>query len=533
MDSGGRILINDMKMGVNSMAKSKITLTLVLLVFLSLSTMAQRREVNTTLEECIADAVKYNLNVQVEIYNPAIAEANIKRAKESYFPQLGFRFQKQSQENPTYSYLEGDETVVTEYGSYAGQLYQEIPGGGNLTVLLNSYKNDSNASFQTINPRYGATLSFDFTQPLLRNFMYNPIRRQIVIAGNNLDVSDARFKTALLQTVYAVEEAYWNLVFSIEDLKVRQQSLLLAKDLLRKNRKEVEVGTLAPIEILTAEAEVAAREADILQAEVMVENNEDTLKTIINRYPEQDAALISLRPSDEPQYDETDISLDQALKVALLNRPDLQERRFDFKNREYDLSYAKNQMLPELNLNASYWSPGLSGTQLIYQDDNPATGIIIGQIPGAASDSLRDAFDFTYVNWDLNLTLSLPIDSLLSRAQYTQAKLALDQALVQIAQQEKQIFLDVRNAVRFVQTNYKRVEAYRIARELAQEKLEVEEKKLRVGMTTNYIVLQQQRDLANARSAEVRALIDYNLSLAGLDRAMGITLDKKNIKLAR
>lgn len=515
------------------MAKSKISLTLAMVFILSSSSLAQRREVNTTLEECIADAVKYNLNVQVELFNPAIAEADIKRAKESYYPQLGFQFQRQSQENPTYSYLEGDETVVTEYGSYAGQLYQEIPGGGNLIVQLNSYKNDSNASFQTINPRYGATLSFNFEQPLLKNFMYNPIRRQIVIAGNNLDVSDSRFKAALLQTVYAVEEAYWNLVFSIEDLKVRRQSLVLAKDLLRKNRKEVEVGTLAPIEILTAEAEVAAREADILQAEVLVDNNEDTLKTIINRYSEEDAALIMLWPSDEPQYEEADISLEQALKVALLNRPDLQEKRYDFKNREYDLSYAKNQMLPELNLNAGYWSPGLSGTQLIYQDDNPATGIIIGQIPGAAKDSLRDAFDFKYINWNVNLTLSIPTDSFISRARYTQAKLALDQALVQISQQEKQIFLDVRNAVRLVQTNYKRVEAYRIARELAQQKLEVEEKKLRVGMTTNYIVLQHQRDLANARSTEVRALIDYNLSLAGLDRALGITLEKKNIKLAR
>jgi len=518
--------------GATPMAKTKLILTLLLISILAVNTQAQRREVDTSLEECIANAVKYNLNVQVEIFNPAIAEAAVKRAKESFFPQLGFRFQRQSQENPSYSYLEGDETVVTEYGSYDGQIYQEVPGGGNLVVLLISYKNDSNQSFQTINPRYGATLSFNYQQPLLRNFMYNSVKREIVIAGINLDVSDSRFKSALLETVYSVEEAYWNLVFSIEDLKVRQQSLDLAKDLLRKNRKEVEVGTLAPIEILTAEAEVAAREADILQAQVLVDNNEDILKTGINRYSEEDAARIQLRPSDEPQYQEVEISLDEALKVALLNRPDLQANRFSLKNREYDLSYAKNQILPELNLNAGYWSPGLSGTQLIYQDNNPATGIIIGQIPGAAKDSLRDAFAFKYINWNVNLTLSIPTDSLFSRAQYTQAKLALEQAVTQISQQEKQIFLEVRNAVRLVQTNYKRVEAYRVARELAQEKLEVEEKKLRVGMTTNYIVLQQQRDLSTARSSEVRALIDYNLSLAGLDRAMGITLEKKNIKLA-
>ncbi len=518
--------------GVNTMAKSRLTLILVLVLLFTASTLAQQREVEMSLEECIANAVKFNLNVQVEIFNPAIADATAKMAKESFFPQLTFGFRRQSQENPSYSYLEGEETVVTEYGSYEGQIYQEIPGGGNLSVYLISYKNDSNQAFQTINPRYGSTLSFTFNQPLLKNFVINSIRRNIVIASNNLDVSNSQFKAALLETVYAVEEAYWNLVFSVEDLDVRQHSLALAQDLLRKNRKEVEVGTLAPIEILTAEAEVAGREADILQAQFEVDNNEDILKTIINRYSEAEASLTFLRPSDEPSYKESEISLDEALKIALTNRPDLQASRYALKNREFDLSYAKNQLLPELNLNAGYWSPGLSGTQLIYQDGDPSTGIIIGRIPSGPSDALRDAFAFKYINWNIYLSLTIPTDSIFSRARQTQAQLGLEQAVAQISQQEKIIFLEVRNAARLVQTNYKRVQAYRIARELAQKKLVVEEKKLRVGLSTNYTVLQYQRDLANSRSTEVRALIDYNLSLAGLDRAMGITLEKKNIKLA-
>jgi outer membrane protein TolC len=146
---------------------------------------------------------------------------------------------------------------------------------------------------------------------------------------------------------------------------------------------------------------------------------------------------------------------------------------------------------------------------------------------------LKDAVNFRYRNWGIGLTLTVPINSVFSRAQYAQAKVSMEQAELNLKNQEQQVFLEIRDAVRNVQTNYKRIQAYKIARELAEEKLEVEEKKLKVGLTTNYLVLQHQRDLANARSAELRAVIDYNLSLAVLDRALGMTLDKKNIKMTQ
>jgi outer membrane protein TolC len=306
----------------------------------------------------------------------------------------------------------------------------------------------------------------------------------------------------------------------------------LAQDLLRKNRKEVEVGTLAPIEILTAEAEVATREADILQAQVAVDNSEDVLKTLLNSFTDAENPLIFIDPTERPVFDAQVIDVDEALKIALLNRPDLQASRYDLESRELDLSYARNQLLPDLSLGFNYWSPGISGTQLIYQNNDPYTGIVIGQIPGTGYDSLRDAFNFEYRNWAIGLTLTIPTNTFLTRAAESRAQLALEQSLTQIKSQEKQIFLQVRNAVRLVNTNFKRVQAYEVARNLAERKLEVEEKKLRVGMTTNYIVLQHQRDLANARSNLLRAALDYVLSLAQLDMAMGITLEKKNIKMA-
>lgn len=514
-----------------------MTKTRSLLILLSTALVlsplwGQQRQVKMTLEECIVAAVKNNLDIAVQVFNPQIAEMTILQATEKFLPQLTFGFSKQNQQSPSYSFLDTDETLVSEYGDWSARIDQEIPTGGRLSINLISYKNDTNQSFQIINPRYGSTLSFRFEQPLLKNFGFKTSRREIIIAQNNLNVSDSQFKSSLLMTVFDVEEAYWNLVFAVENLKVMNQSLELARDLLRKNRKEVEVGTLAPIEILTAEAEVATREADILQAGVAVENSEDTLKTMLNSFTDAESPLILIDPVERPEFERLEIDVDEALKVALLNRPDLQARRYDLENRDLDLSFARNQLLPDLSLAFNYWSPGISGTQLIYQDNDPYTGIVVGQIPGTGTDSLRDAFNFEYRNWAIGLTLTIPTQTFFTRAAESRARLALDQSLTQIKSQEKQIFLEVRNAVRLVNTNYKRVQAYQVARDLAERKLEVEEKKLRVGMTTNYIVLQHQRDLANASSTLLRAALDYVLTQAQLDLAMGITLNKKNIKMA-
>jgi len=213
------------------------------------------------------------------------------------------------------------------------------------------------------------------------------------------------------------------------------------------------------------------------------------------------------------------------------NRPDLDSRRLEVKNTELDLSYAKNQLLPNVNFDAALWSPGTSGTQILYLNGDPLTDEVIGTIPGGAGDALRDALGFKYQNWELGVTFTFPIETIFSRAAYARAKLNKKLALYNLENQEQQVFLEIRNAVRTVQTNYKRVEAYKVARELALQKLEAEEKKLKVGLTTNYLVLQYQRDLDNAVSAELRAIIDYNLSLARLDQSMGTSLKKKNIRL--
>jgi len=483
-----------------------------------------------SLEDCLLKALRNNLSLKAEMITPQIADKNVTLATEKFMPSLNFNYNKQSTETASYSFLDASDMVVTKQNDYTVQLTQNIPIGGTLTASLNSYVSDSNRNFQTINPRYGSTLRLNFSQSLLRDFGLKYGRRDIIIAGYGQEISEENFQKTLEETIYNVELAYWNLVYARENLKVRQQSLKLAQELLEKNKIEIEAGTLPPIELLTAESEVSTRQADILEAEALVKNYEDQLKMVINLGAEmEDAKKVQIIPVDSPSVEKREISYEEAMDIALQKRPDLEAIRTELKSREFNFSYAKNQLMPNLQFTLGYWSPGISGDQLLYKDDNPMSGVIIGKIPGKKSDALKDAFNFKYKNWSIGLVLTLPLSNVITRANYAQAKLNLEQSRLKLKNQQLQLDLEIANAVRAVETNYQRALAYRTARELAEQKLTAEEEKFKVGMSTNYLVLQYQRDLANAQTMELKALIDYNVSLANLDRVMGAGRDRQQI----
>lgn len=493
---------------------------------------SQDQVLELSLEDCIYKAIKNNLSLKAEMLTPEIADQNVTLAAEKFIPSISINYNDQSTRTASYSFLDASDVVVTKQNDYTIQLTQNIPIGGSFSASLYNYVNDSNRRFQTINPRYGSTLRLNFSQPLLRDFGFKFGRREIIIANYNREISEENFQKALEDIIYNVETAYWNLVYSRENLRVRQQSLKLAQELLEKNKVEIEAGTLPPIELLTAESEVSTRQADILEAQALVKNYEDQLKVVINLAAEmENVKNIQIIPTDSPSVEKREVSYEEALAVALQKRPDLKAIRLDFKNKEFNFSYAKNQLLPDLRFQLSYWSPGISGDQLLYKDDNPLTGIVIGTIPGKKSDALKDALNFRYKNWSVGLTLTLPLNSVITRAYYAQAKLSLEQAKLRLKNQEQQLDLEISNAVRAVETNYQRALAYRAARELAEKKLEAELEKFKVGMSTNYLVLQYQRDLANAQTMELKALIDYNISLANLDRVMGVGRERRNISV--
>jgi outer membrane protein TolC len=512
--------------------KASFIAVFILISFFKPCYSQEEEQLSLTLEECIIRALRDNLSVAVEVINPEIADASLIKAKETFMPRLDIGFGNEHVENPSSWLLEQADTVINKDLNYSATLVQQIPTGGNFSLSLYNNKYETNSGFQVINPRYGSTLRFGLTQPLLRNFGVKVSRREIIVARNNLDISVSQFEKTLLDTVYRVQEAYWNLVYTIDDYKVKQQSLQLAQDLLSKNKKEVEVGKLAEIEILNAEATVASREADILQAEALIRRSEDMLKDLLNLTEGEELSPKKIIPLDKPSFDQEEISLEEALNKALEKSPDLKMKKKTLETNELDLKVAKNQMLPGLDLEFSYWSPGLSGTEIIFDPSNPF-GPPIGTEIHPPSDALKEALGFKFNNWTVGLTLSLPLSIFTTKADYVRAKMEIEKGLLELKNLEKQVFLEVRNAVRDVETNFKRVQAYHVSRELAERRLEAEVKKLNVGLTTNYFVLQYQEELARERSLELNSLVSYNLAKARLEKSLGTSLEKRNIKITQ
>lgn len=503
-------------------------LLVILLPFSGLRAQPEKK-LSLSLEECLVRAIRNNLEVAVEVISPEIARLTASEAGEKFLPSLGLSYRRQSTNQASYSWIQSSDQLKATYSEYSVGVEQLIPTGGKLSMSIESTENDSNTRFQTINPYYGSTLTFDFSQPLLKGFGPKISRSEILIARNNQAMSESEFRDVLLRTVYSVDEAYWNLVYSIDSLEVSRQSLRLAEDLLEKNRKEIEIGSLAPKEILSSQSEVALRKADILRGETTVRDNMDRLRTLIN-LPREDRTA-EIVPTDKPSFTKREMSFEEALGQALQNRPDLRSAGLDLKNKDLELGYARNQLLPALNLNASFWSPGISGTRILFLDDNPLSGIIVGKVPGGASRAFQDARNLKYKNWSVYLTLDIPFNTFLSRAAASRAKAALEQSVRRQRQLEQQAELEIETALRAIRSNYEQVEAYGAARGLAEQKLQAEEAKFKAGLSNNYFVLQYQRDLAQARSLELRAIIEYNLANSLLDRVLGISLKTRNINL--
>jgi outer membrane protein TolC len=488
----------------------------------------EKTEVPLTLEDSIVKALKSNLNIAVEVVGPDLAAAGVSLAREYFMPSLQVDFTGNRYEQPSTWSLQTTGQYIQRSTDSGLSVVQQIPYGGSLSFSLGYTWSKTNQLYQNYNPSFGGTLNFMLTQPLLRNFGLTMSRKAIIVAQNNLEISRSQFKSVLINTVYQVEEAYWNLVYAIENLKVAQQSLELGQDLLAKTKKEVEVGQTAPIEVLSAEAEVASREATILQAESLIKRRQDQLRALLSTGNEPGAAGQVLVPADKPAFKPYTISVEEAMQKAMDMRPDLASAKYNIETKKVNFRVAKNQLLPQLDLRVSKLSPGITGDRFIYPDDNPFLPPI-GLEEGSPTQAVQDAFRFLYNNWTVSLTFSIPLGDIISKSNYTQAKLDLQQTEARLKLQEQQIFLEVSDAVLVLETAAKSVQALRIARELSERRLEAEMKKLNVGMTTNYFVLQYQNDLANKRSQELRALVDYNVAVANIAKVTGANLENRNI----
>ncbi len=467
-------------------------------------------------DEAVALALEQNLNIQVERLSPLIQDLNIAQARTAWTPNLSTLLSGFSSDAPANSFLSGGQERVSDdqFGTALG-VNQLLPWGANYSASWDNTRATTTNIFSSFNPVVRSSVNFSYVQPLLRNFKTDSARVQLHISGKNREISDVQLREAMVSTIRDVRNAYWDLAFTISFLEVQKQSLELAQESLRNNRTRVEVGTMAPIDIVEAEAEVARNEETVIVAEAGIEQAEDQLRALIFDPDEPEFWSIRLEPTDPPSLQMREIDIDAAVSNALEKRTDLRRARKSLEATDLNIGFFENQSLPQLNLEADYRLAGLGGTQLIRGDGFP--GPIVDETSRNFGSVLSDLLANDFPTWTLGVSLTYPLGTSPAQAGLERAKLQRSQTQLQIRSLELQAATQVRSGGRQVNTNVKRVDATRSARVLAERRLEAEQKKFEVGMSTSFIVFQAQRDLAEARNNELGAILDYNRSLVDFE----------------
>ncbi len=483
-----------------------------------------------TLDEAIERTLKNNVTIAVEEFNSQIRAQDITDRKSEFDPSVAIELSTGEQKRQASgAFSSPDESRARDH-AWNLSLKQKVITGGDYEIKFDNARDKTNSAFAGLNPQYSSELTLSATQPLLKNFGIDNNKRNIYIANNDLDISDFEFESKVIDTVTEAENVYWELVFSIEDLNVKKKSLKRAQDLEKRVRAQVEVGTVAPLEILQAQSEVASREELLLQAEDLIQDNEDNLKNILNIDFDSPAGLKQMIPADKPQFKpEEKSNLSEAINKALQTRPDYLARKTELANDNILVKYNENQVYPSVDLFGSLGLNGISGNAVAIN-----TGTVTGtsRFGGGYDDALNNTISRDYYQWEFGLKLSYPLGNRSAKSRLTASKLKVAQTLLSIKDLEKKIIVEVREAVRQIKTESKRVQATRIARKLAEEKLNAEEKKLEVGLSTSFEVLEFQEDLVEEQSNEIRALIDYNKSKTRLRQVLATTLDAHNIQMS-
>jgi outer membrane protein TolC len=360
---------------------------------------------------------------------------------------------------------------------------------------------------------------------LLRGFGTDVNRAEIEVARRNRDISQVQFEQVVITTVQAVENAYWNLIYTIDNLKVKQHSLKLAQDLLDQTRTRVRIGTSAPIDIVQSEATVASRELDIIVAENQVENAADVLKDLMG-FENPDDWKSRIVPTDALEATTTSANLDQSIAEALQRRPDLKQRELETEIDEIGVLAARNSVLPQLNLSLNYGYAGVGGTQTVLA---PNTGQVIGTVPGGWDDALSQILKRDYNQWSAAVSFSYPLENTTAKANLAQQRFALSTAKQNTALTQQRIIGEVRNTVRGLEASAKAILAAVKARELAERNLDAEQKKYANGMSTAFQVVKIQDDLASAQASELQARVAYRQAEAVYRTAVGSLLESMGV----
>jgi outer membrane protein len=475
-------------------------------------------QVDLTLQEATTRALERNLELAVERLNPQTFDLNIARIQAAYRPTATSQYGHRAVVQPPTNQLNGGNIVQNDTSTYNAGISQAVPwGGGNVQFQFNNNKQVTSNIFANFNPTFTSNFNLQLTQPLLRDFLIDNNRQQLRVTAVNRDISEIQLRGTIATTLASVRNTYFELLYGLEAVQVAYGSLALAEKLVEDNRSRVEIGTMAPLDVVQAEAEVATRRQAVAQAEATWRTSELALKRLIVNGTDDPLWRSSINPVDRPVFAPEPLDVEGAVRKALDARTDLEQARRQIESNDFTMRFMRNQTLPDLDLTATYGAQGLGGTQFIRQGSGLGS-TVIGQIPGGFGDALRTLSGRDYPTWNFQMNLSYPIGASAAEANYARARVQLSQSAAQLRALELQVATDVTNAALQVENGLTRYQAALAARELAQTRLEAEQSRFDVGLSTNFFVVQAQRDLATAQNSELRALLDYRRALVDFQR---------------
>jgi outer membrane protein len=526
-----------------------------------------------SLNEAIKKALENNNDIEVARDDVRYAETQLHALEGVFDPIFAITPQYDKRITPQQSSLGGSgQTGTTSTTTYSlgPQVFKQFGrGGGNYTLSFANSHTDTSNTFSLINPFYSSNLSLTYAQPLLRNRAIDNNRRQIRIQKKRLEQSDADFRQRTIQVISQVQQAYWELVFALRDQQNQLANLNLSRENLKNVEAQIAAGAKAPLERAEVQTELANRESALLIAVQNVSIAENNLKNLIFKEPTAPEWSAQITPTETPTFDTTPVNLNDALKEARDNRPELRRLRLQGDINNIDIKYYKNQTRPQIDLVGTLATTGLAGSQVTptvppgtliplisgdpaistsafflrqIQDLQTAVGIpVVGSplVPSTATinpdliggygKDLSNLFSFKTRNVSIGVAISLPFKNKTAEAQYAGARIQQEQLQASMRSQEQIIEVEVRNAAQAVETARRRVLAAREARVNAELQLEGEQRLYQVGRSTTFLLFQRENALTNARAQELRAETDYNKALSDLQRATSTTLRSNNV----
>ena len=501
-----------------------------------LASLVRSGQLPLTVGDLINLMLENNLDVGVNRLSPRASQYLIEAAYRQFEPTLRLQATVNRNTAPSTSFLTtgGAQSFKSLGGAYSVGYSQLLETGTGVAVDFSMNRSSSNSSFNSFNPSYTGRLVYSFNQPLMRDFGRTVNTRQIRVAKNNVKISETQFERQLLDLVAQAQRTYWDLVFTAEDIKVKQRSMELAQKTLSDNEIQVKIGTLAPIDVIQAESEVASRKVQLITSTYTEAQTQDQVKKLISSQGDPGLVLARLAPIEGVRKPSpTDIlPVEEAIKIALENRPEMRQLQLDLENRDIDVAYTKNQLLPNVDLIGSYTQNGVGGSQSSGPNFlNPNAPVVA--VRGGIGDAITQLFGYGFTGYSVGFQVQIPLSN--RAAQADSARAITDKQIAQnrMTAQAQLIALEVRNALTQVEMQKARIEAAQKARELAERRLEAEQKKFDLGASTIRFVLEEQRNVTQTQTDELQALVNYTKSLVDVDRATGMTLKKNNIEIEK